>query len=140
MLNALAFMGLEMKEIVALIRLGKAKVTKQKLAEQGFVAYTEKQVLGRGKQLGLHYLGVNEGEGPTPLGISFLPKCMLAIFVNDEDVDQAVRVIQDANKTGDIGDGKIFVCRAEDVVRIRTDERGDAPLSRTAEVSTSASV
>ena len=129
-----------MKEIIALIRREKAKATKQKLADQEFIPYTEKQVLGRGKQLGLHYPEMNGGQTWPPLGISFLPKSMLTIFVNDEDVEQVMAIIRDTNKTGEIGDGKIFVCLLEDVVRIRTDERGCAALSRTEEVSTSASI
>ena len=138
MLDAL-FFGDWMKEIITLIRREKTKATKQKLADQEFIPYTEKQVLGRGKQLGLHYPQMESSPWPS-LGIPFLPKSMLTIFVNDENVEQVIAIIKDANKTGEIGDGKIFVCPAEDVVRIRTDERGREALSITEERDINASV
>lgn len=113
-----------MKEIIALIRPGRARLTKQKLEEKGFVAYTEERVSGRGKQKGLQYSGAN-GQG----GISFLPKRMVTIFINDQDVEQVVTLLNESNKTGEIGDGKIFIGPVEDVVRIRTDERHQAALA-----------
>ena len=112
-----------MKEIIAILRPGKAKVTKQRLAEKGFVAYTEYRVSGRGKQKGLRYLPEDESSG-----IPFLPKRMITVFVNDEDMDPVVALFIEANKTGEIGDGKIFVCPAEEAIRIRTDERSRAAL------------
>ena len=111
------------KEVIAIIRPGKAKVTKQKLAAKGFVAYTEHRVSGRGKQKGLRY----QPDDAT-LGIPFLPKRMITVFVNDEDADPVVALFIEANKTGEIGDGKIFVCPAEEAIRIRTDERSRAAL------------
>lgn len=110
-----------MKEIIAVIRPGKAKATKQKLAEGGFVAYTELRVEGRGKQKGLRY---PNGQ----IGIPFLPRRMLTLFVRPEDAEQVVTILVTANKTGEIGDGKIFICGTEEVLRIRTDERAHAAL------------
>ena len=110
-----------MKEIIALIRPGKSKVTKQKLAEKGFFAYTEERVSGRGKQKGLRY-----ANGET--GIGFLPRRMLTLFVNDRDLEQVLSILTEANRTGEIGDGKIFVCPAENAIRIRTDELHEAAL------------
>ena len=112
-----------MKEVIAIIRTGKAKATKQKLAEKGFVAYTEYRVSGRGKQKGLRY-----PSDDTASGIPFLPKRMITVFVNDEDTDPVIAQFIEANKTGEIGDGKIFVCPAEEAIRIRTDERSRAAL------------
>lgn len=115
-----------MKEVIALIRPGRAKLTKQKLAEKGFAAYTEDRVSGRGKQKGLQY-----GQGSAELsggGIDFLPKRMLTVFIKEEDLEQVISILIEANKTGEIGDGKIFVCSVDDVVRIRTDERKQAAL------------
>ena len=112
-----------MKEIIAILRPGKTKMTKQKLAEKGFVAYTEYRVSGRGKQKGLRYLP--EDESP---GIPFLPKRMITVFANDEDAASVTSLFIEANKTGEIGDGKIFVCPAEEAIRIRTDERSRAAL------------
>ena len=112
-----------MKEIIAILRPGKAKATKQKLAEKGFVAYTEYRVSGRGKQKGLRY----QSDDVTS-GIPFLPKRMITVFVNDEDTDPVIALFIETNKTGEIGDGKIFVCPAEEALRIRTDERSRAAL------------
>ena len=115
-----------MKEVVAIIRPGRAKLTKQKLAEKGFVAYTEERVEGRGKQKGLQY-----GQGPGPGrngGISFLPKRMLTLFVGASDLESVLGVLIEANKTGEMGDGKIFVAPVADAVRIRTDERNGSAL------------
>ncbi|MBI4358897.1 MAG: P-II family nitrogen regulator [Candidatus Omnitrophica bacterium] len=120
-----------MKEIVALIRPGKSRLTKQKLAESGFSAWTEVSVLGRGKQRGLCYSD-QEGLG---FGVPFLPKRMLILVVNDEEVGQVIGVLSDANRTGEIGDGKIFLCPLDDAVRIRTDERGRDALTGLEEVS-----
>jgi len=114
------------KELIAIIRTGCAKLTKQKLAEKGFVAYTEKRVLGRGKQRGVQY--GSEGGPNGKDGISFLPKRMLTLFVNDEDLETVMSILIEANKTGEIGDGKIFVGPADEAIRIRTDERSRAAL------------
>jgi len=119
-----------MKEVIAVIRPSRAKWTKQKLAEKGFNAYTEERVLGCGKQKGLRYSqnSQDESAGVTRGGIPFLPKRMLTLFVNDEDLDVALAVLIESNKTGEIGDGKIFICPMEDAVRIRTDERNRTAL------------
>ena len=113
-----------MKEVIAIIRPGRAKLTKQKLAEKGFVAYTEERVEGRGKQKGLQYGPGPEGNG----GISFLPKRMLTLFVGASDLESLLGILIEANKTGEMGDGKIFVAPVADAVRIRTDERKGAAL------------
>lgn len=112
-----------MKELVAFIRPVRARLTKEKLAEKGFVSYTETRVSGRGKQRGLRYQPDDSASG-----IPFLPKRMMTIFVNDEEVVQAVSVLVEANRSGEIGDGKIFVCPAEEAYRIRTDEKSRAAL------------
>jgi nitrogen regulatory protein P-II 1 len=57
-----------------------------------------------------------------------LPKVKLEIVVSDSDVDRAVDVIVESSRTGEIGDGKIFVQPVEQVVRVRTGERGDAAI------------
>ena len=116
-----------MKELIAVIRPGRAKLTKQKLAEKGFFAYTEERVSGCGKQKGLRY---SQGgvDSETETRIPFLPKRMLTILVNDEDLDPVISILVEANKTGEIGDGKIFICPVDDAVRIRTDERSNAAL------------
>ena len=115
-----------MKEVIAIVRPGKAKLTKQKLAEKGFPAYTEDRVSGRGKQKGLQYSGDSGSDGKG--GISFLPKRMLTLFVGDGDLESLLGILIEANKTGEMGDGKIFVAPVADAVRIRTDERKESAL------------
>lgn len=114
-----------MKEIIVLLRPNKAKATKQKLAEAGFLAYTESRVFGRGKQRGVKYA---LDESASSIGIPFLPKKMLQLVVSSESVDRVVQVLMETNRTGEMGDGKIFVCPIGDSVRIRTDERGKEAL------------
>lgn len=117
------------KELIAIIRPGQGKITKQKLAEQGFVAYTEEKVFGHGKQKGLQYSQEDTSSSEGFGGIQFLPKRMMTLFVNDEDLERVVAVFTQANKTGEIGDGKIFVCPVEETLRIRTDERNQVALA-----------
>ena len=116
----------DVKEVVAIIRPSRAKLTKQKLADKGFVAYTEERVSGRGKQKGLQYGGDSGSDGKG--GISFLPKRMLTLFVGASDLESVLGVLIEANKTGEMGDGKIFIAPVTDAVRIRTDERKGAAL------------
>lgn len=107
-----------LKEVVAVIRSGKWPDTLARLEEAGVAAYTRYRVYGRGKQRGLRY-----GGGETESGIVFLPKWLLFLVVEDSRVDSVIRALVDANRTGEIGDGKIFVCPIAGCVRIRTDER-----------------
>ena len=116
-----------MKELIAIIRPGKAKPTKQKLAEQGLFACTEERVSGHGKQRGLRYKAAETGG--EDVKISFLPKCMLTVFVNDDDLEKALGAIIEVNKSGMMGDGKIFVSPLEETIRIRTDETAYAALT-----------
>lgn len=110
-----------MKEIIAILRPEKIRKTKEKLAQKGFPACTDERVLGRGKQSGLDYAG--SGARPAKeSGISFLPKRLVTLFVNDEHLDAVLEIIHEANRTGEIGDGKIFVAPLAEAVRIRTDE------------------
>ena len=74
---------------------------------------------GRGRQL-----GVTESYRGSDYRIDLLPKTRLEIIVKDEEVDEVVDIIVKTAQTGDIGDGKIFISPVEDVVRIRTGERG----------------
>ena len=110
-----------MKEIIAVIRSNQWKRTKDKLLEEGINSFTVHRVYGRGRQKGLQYLSKS---GQMEEGIRFLPKRMVTVFVNDEESDGVVQLIAQANKTGEIGDGKIFVCPLESVERVRTGEKG----------------
>jgi len=110
-----------MKEIIAVIRPRQWQSTLEKLSQAGFDAFTRQRAYGRGKQMGLRY---QSADGEPGAGISFLPKWMVTMVVEDEQVGQVVDILQTANRTGEIGDGKIFVCPMNEVVRVRTNETG----------------
>ncbi|GAW93879.1 P-II family nitrogen regulator [Calderihabitans maritimus] len=121
-----------MKEIVAIIRPNKMTRTKEVLSALGFPAFTASKVLGRGKQKGL--AGEVSFEMRPELlsqkgGMKYVPKRLISLVVNDEDVSLVVEVIMRVNRTGEIGDGRIFVCPVEDAIRIRTRERGKAAIN-----------
>ena len=114
-----------MKEIVAVLRPNQWPKTKSKLLEEGFTSFTVHRVYGRGRQKGLQYLSKT---GKIEEGIRFLSKRMVTIFVRDEDVRPVTELLIQANQTGEIGDGKIFVCPVEVAERIRTSEKGEEVL------------
>ncbi len=114
-----------MKEIIAVIRPHQWQKTKAKLLEEGFNAFTVHRVYGRGRQKGLQYLSKSR---EVIEGICFLPKRMVTLFVSAEDVEKAVAFLTEVNRTGEIGDGKIFVCPLEAVERVRTGEKGPEVL------------
>src|SRR5258708_27853385 len=113
------------KEIIAVTRAGKRPDTLVKLEEIGIAGFTRHRVYGRGKQRGLRYTA----EGEENKGISFLPKWMLTVVVEDSKVDAVVEALLKSNRTGEIGDGKIFICPVTDSVRIRTNESEEYALS-----------
>jgi nitrogen regulatory protein PII len=112
-----------MKLIIAIIKPFKLEEVKTALAEVGVEGMTVTEVKGFGRQKG--HTEIYRGSEYT---VDFLPKVKLEIGVADESVAQAVAAIVKAAKTGKIGDGKVFVLPVEDVVRIRTDERGESAL------------
>ena len=75
---------------------------------------------GHGKQL-----GITERYRGSDYRVDLLPKVQIDMVVNDDNVEKAVDIIVRTARTGDIGDGKIFIHPVEDVVRIRTGERGE---------------
>jgi nitrogen regulatory protein PII 2 len=112
------------KEIIAIIRPGKWTETLVKLEEVGVIGVTRQRVYGRGKQRGLRY----GNEDPTEKGISFLPKWMVTLVVENTKMDAVIEIILQTNRTGEIGDGKVFVCPVLDSVRIRTNENREHAL------------
>jgi nitrogen regulatory protein P-II 1 len=108
-----------MKKIMAIIRPNKLQVVKEALDDIGIPSITVTEVKGRGKQK-----GVIEIYRDREYCIDLLPKLEINIVVSDEKVDTIVETIAKAARTGEIGDGKIFVMPVEEVVRIRTGERG----------------
>jgi nitrogen regulatory protein P-II 1 len=109
-----------MKGIVAIIRPNKLDVVKDALEEIGCHGVTVTEVKGRGRQL-----GITESYRGSDYRIDMLPKTRLEIIVTDENAEDVINAIVKTAQTGDIGDGKIFISPVEDVVRIRTGERGE---------------
>ena len=108
-----------MKKIEAVIKPFKLEDVKDALAEAGVTGMTVSDVKGYGRQQ-----GHSELYRGAEYVVDFLPKIKLELIVADEDVDSTIAVIIEAAKTGKIGDGKIFVSSVDEVVRIRTEERG----------------
>jgi nitrogen regulatory protein PII len=112
-----------MRLIIAIIKPFKLEEVKEALAEIGIEGMTVTEVKGFGRQKG--HTEVYRGSEYT---VDFLPKVKLEIAVSDEIAGKTVDTIVKAAKTGKIGDGKVFVIPLEEVVRIRTDEHGEAAI------------
>ena len=110
-------MGL--KKIEAIVWSEKFDYIKDALAKAGYPSLTTYEVKGRGRQNGVVQF-VRERE----VKVDLLPKTKIEVVVNDNDVEKVVQIIAEAARTGDIGDGKIFVLPVEEVIHIRTGERG----------------
>jgi len=110
----------KMKKIEAIIKPFKLDDVKNSLTEVGIQGITISEVKGFGRQKG--HTELYRGAEYT---IDFLPKVKIEIVVPDEKCEKVVEIIQGAAKTGRIGDGKIFILPCEEVVRIRTGEKGD---------------
>lgn len=108
-----------MKKIVAIIRPNKLEEVKNVLEELGCKGMTVIDVKGRGRQL-----GITESYRGTDYCIDMLPKTQLEIIVNDENTEKVITALLETAQTGNIGDGKIFISPVEEVIRIRTGERG----------------
>ncbi|AFQ45850.1 P-II family nitrogen regulator [Desulfosporosinus meridiei] len=122
-----------MKEIMMMIRRHQVPATKKAFEDAGFPALTIQSVEGRGKQGGIGgwaaevdpELNAVMGSGyRDESAFHWIPKRLLTIVVQDDQVDEVVEVIIKANQTGHMGDGKIFVCPLKEVVRVRTGEVG----------------
>jgi nitrogen regulatory protein P-II 1 len=108
-----------MKKIEAIIKPLKLDEVKEALHEIGLQGLTVIEAKGFGRQK-----GHTELYRGAEYVVDFLPKVKIELVLDDNLVDRAVEAIQDAARTGRIGDGKIFVTQVEDVIRIRTGERG----------------
>ena len=123
-----------MKEIMAVIRMNKMNQTKLALAEAGIPAFVAHEGYGRGKGLVnqevLDGAAAGNEEAIALLGTKgrLYPKRIVSIVVPDTQVKDVVDVILSVNKTGNSGDGKIFVMPVSDSVRVRTGEDGDAAI------------
>lgn len=112
-----------MKKVEAIIKPFKLDEVKDALVEIGIGGMTVTEVRGFGQQKG--HTEIYRG---TEYVIDFLPKVKIEVVVRDEDVEKVVEVIAKTAQTGRVGDGKIFVIPVEDVIRIRTGERGEQAI------------
>jgi nitrogen regulatory protein P-II 1 len=108
-----------MKKIEAIIKPFKLDEVKNALTKIGVQGMTVTEVKGFGRQK-----GHTESYRGTEYAIDFLPKSKIELIITDELVNQVIETIERAAKTGKIGDGKIFLSPVEEVIRIRTGERG----------------
>ena len=112
-----------MKKIEAIIRHFKLDAVKEALSQHGVHGMTVSEVRGFGRQKG--HSEMYRGAEYT---VDFIPKIKLETVVADADVAGVIQTIVDTAKTGQVGDGKIFVYDVADTVRIRTGESGDAAI------------
>ena len=108
-----------MKSIVAIVRQEKYEDVKKELAAIGCQGMNVFEVKGRGSQK-----GIKESYRGSSYCIDLIPKTRIEIVAKDEGVDTIVEAIQKGAKTGNIGDGKIFIYPLDNVIRIRTGEEG----------------
>ena len=113
-----------MNKVEAIIRPERLEAVKEALADAGFVGLNIVGVTGRGVQKGI----VHTGRGGQEYRVDMLPKAKIELVVKESDTDKVVDIVIQAARTGDIGDGKIFVSPVSDAIRVRTGERGDAAL------------
>jgi nitrogen regulatory protein P-II 1 len=112
-----------MKKIEAVIRPEKLEPVREALAEIGILGMTVSEVSGRGRQMGIT-LQWRAGEYKVDL----LPKVKLEVVVIEEDVTRAVHTIRNKARTGERGDGKIFVLPVEDAIRISSGDDGESAI------------
>jgi nitrogen regulatory protein PII len=112
-----------MKKVEAIIRPFKLEDVKLALVNAGIVGMTVSEVRGFGRQKGQ----VERYRG-SEFTVEFLQKLKLEIVVDDARVDTVVNAIQEAARTGEIGDGKIFISPVESVVRIRTGDKDNSAI------------
>lgn len=112
-----------MKMVVAVIKHFKLDDVKEALSQTGIQGMTITDVKGFGRQKG--HVEIYRG---TSYEVRFIPKVKMEIAVPEGKLEEVVRIILESAHTGEIGDGKIFIYDLNDVVRIRTGERGEGAL------------
>jgi len=112
-----------MKKIEAVIKPFKLDEVKEALNEVGLQGITVTEAKGFGRQK-----GHTELYRGAEYVVDFLPKVKIEVVLTDDQVEPALEAIQNAARTGRIGDGKIFITNVEEAVRIRTGETGDAAI------------
>jgi len=112
-----------MKKITAIVREDRLAMIKDALSDIGYPGMTVTEVKGHGKQKGV----TEQWRGRT-YKTDFIKKIQLEMVVSDKDVEKIIQYIVKEAKTGNIGDGKIFINPIENVIRIRTGERGEKAI------------
>lgn len=110
-----------MQKIEAIVRPEKLDDVKNALTAAGYHGMNIVHVTGRGVQRGI----IHQGRGGESYTVDMLPKVKVEVVIADEEVDAVVKIICDAARTGNIGDGKLFIMPVIDAIRVRTGERGD---------------
>ncbi len=112
-----------MKKIEAVIRVEKLEEVTDALEKFGCPGMMVTHIEGHGRQK-----GISEQFRGREYKLNFIPKIKIEVVAKDNDVDRIVQLVTDIAKTGEIGDGKIFIYPVENVVRIRTKEKGEAAV------------
>ncbi len=112
-----------MKKIEAIIRPFKLDEVKEALVEEGIRGLTITEVRGYGRQK-----GHTETYRGSEYRIEFIPKIKIEVVVEKEKAEKVIEAILRTAKTGQVGDGKIFIYDVQDVIRIRTEESGNEAL------------
>ncbi len=112
-----------MIKIEAIIRQEKLEPVKDALEEKGCSGMTIDDVQGRGRQKGIQ-LEWRVGK----YNVEFLPKIKLEIICKDSECEDIIDTIIESARTGEVGDGKIFISEIKDIVRVRTGERGEIAI------------
>jgi nitrogen regulatory protein P-II 1 len=112
-----------MKKIEAIVRPHKLDAIQDALAEAGFRGLTISEVRGYGRQK-----GHSEIYRGSEYSVNFIPKIKVELVCADEKVENAITIIVTTGRTGEVGDGKIFVIPVEEAIRVRTNEVGEDAL------------
>lgn len=112
-----------MKKITAIVREDRFGMVKEALSEFGYSGMTVTEVKGHGTQKG----ATEQWRGRT-YKTGFVARIQMELVVSDKDVEKITQCIEREAKTGNIGDGKVYISPIEDVIRIRTGERGEKAI------------
>ncbi len=112
-----------MKMVTAIIKHTRFEVVRKALTEAGVLGMTATEVRGFGRQRGFTevYRGIQ-------YEVRFLPKIKIEVAVSDDKLPTVIKAIEESARTGEVGDGKIFVTELQECIRIRTGERGEEAL------------
>jgi len=112
-----------MKKIEVIIRPEKLELVRRSLEQTGCTGLMISEIEGHGKQKGV----IQQWRGEK-YRVALLPKVKIEIITKDQDLEKIIKAIIDSARTGEIGDGKIFISPVENAVRIRTGEKGEQAI------------